>query len=435
MKILNKLKEYDYITFYSDIEFIDLRLVARGQIGPFKRLISFFLQLFKSLKKCSLATPSVDTLFVWGTKNQKSALMPLYNEMVDGGMSTTNASCSHLVGGEFDIPILYAYILSLPFIFVALIEYFFNKKNTQFRKRMDYSFDSYVLSFGQLIIFENYLKKAKPKTIIVSNDHNSDLRILIQLAKKYNVKTVYLQHASVSVKFPPLSQFDMALLDGESAKATYQSVGALAKNTFLVGIAKLDPYKIKAISREKGKSIVIGIALNALYNQEVLKKLLNVLELLPNKQVIIRPHPGGARNQKNIKILANEYLFSISSPEAETTGEFLSKTNVLLAGNSGVLLEAAILDVTPIYIELDNSIFDYYGFVKYGVAKYLDMGLNEKKIILSFSQEFIPSAKSVKYFDESIGSSFYGESAKKSFEYVKYFIEKHQVKNINNESS
>jgi hypothetical protein len=67
----------------------------------------------------------------------------------------------------------------------------------------------------------------RPRFLVVSNDHNPINRALTLLALKLGVKSIYMQHASVSERFPPL-RFNYAFLDGEKALSRMTHFNALA---------------------------------------------------------------------------------------------------------------------------------------------------------------------------------------------------------------
>ena len=57
----------------------------------------------------------------------------------------------------------------------------------------------------------------------MSNDHSPANRALLLVAKSKGIKTVYMQHASVSNLFPVLD-FDYSFLDGVNAYNIYKEI-------------------------------------------------------------------------------------------------------------------------------------------------------------------------------------------------------------------
>ena len=71
----------------------------------------------------------------------------------------------------------------------------------------------------------------------------------------------------------------------------------------------------------------------------------------------------------------NNNSIKISDSNKSHPFEFLSKVDAIISGNSAVLLEAALVNVFPIYffseeniIKYNDDNFDRYGFVKNGIA-------------------------------------------------------------------
>jgi len=56
--------------------------------------------------------------------------------------------------------------------------------------------------------------------LVVANDHSYPCTTIVKAAQDEGVKTVYIQHASVSDKFPAL-KFDYALLEGLDSLEKY----------------------------------------------------------------------------------------------------------------------------------------------------------------------------------------------------------------------
>ena len=84
-------------------------------------------------------------------------------------------------------------------------------------------------AYSYVPYFINILSKTKPKLVIVSNDHSLNCRSLRLAAQILGIRTLYIQHASISNIFPPL-EFDYALLDGLVSYKKYVSCYEKNKN-------------------------------------------------------------------------------------------------------------------------------------------------------------------------------------------------------------
>ncbi len=205
------------------------------------------------------------------------------------------------------------------------------------------------------------INRYKPKAIVFSNDHNAFCRALLFAARDSGVKTIYIQHAAVTDQFPPL-KFGLSLLEGEDSLKKYLKAGPIEGKVSLVGMPKFDKYYNYINKNDKIKSI--GLALNngddfsAYFN--LFNKIHNDFEKL---EYHIRFHPS--ININNITIPS---FFKISNTEKENSFEYLTKIDLLFAGNSSIHLEAALMNVPSIQVSFRKRIEkDYYGFLLNGL--------------------------------------------------------------------
>ncbi len=254
------------------------------------------------------------------------------------------------------------------------------------------------------------IKKFKPKAIIFANDHEIAPRGMLLAAKKLNVPTFYIQHASVSSYFPVLD-FDYALLEGQDAKDKYLSIGLTDTKIYLVGMPKFDKY---AECVNRGNEVkTIGVAYNAMDNIELIKRTVASLQsCFPNIKFIVRPHPSDNRELD----IAN---VEKSIPQKEPVFTFLSNIDALIAADSSIHLEAVMLNVYSMSFGFNNSEFlDYYGFVRNGLIKHY-CSLNDIIEEIENIRNCKPNVQNkAMYYNASIGQEFYGKSALKCSEII-----------------
>ena len=415
------LKSYDYISQNSSIEFVKARAEARRTGGIFRRVISFFFQMYLSRKMVNSCPDEVDVVFIVSTKNQYDAIRLIDERLRSNNVNSNVLSISHLVSDCRQLPCLYSFLLAVPFLPVACLFYLTQLNDEGERLRLVYSFDQLILAFGHRILIPKWLEKIKPKMVILSNDHNMENRVVLDFCKRLKIKTAYVQHAAVSSEFPPLSQFDVAYLDGVYSRDIYNNKGSLSSEVYLTGISKLDEQKIKvnSVNVYKPDSISrIGIAINTLYKEELFITVVDVLLGL-GKKVVIRPHPGQKRNVSELIDLLGSRNVSYSLPWEEDVGTFLLSLDMVVAGNSSILLEGCILKRKAVYVNIDNLEHDYYGFVKMGVVYNVDV--NSSTLRRDFNNIFNDTESKhsfSKYYDASVGESFYGYSCYKVAELV-----------------
>jgi hypothetical protein len=304
----------------------------------------------------------------------------------------------------------YLYDLLFPVFFIFYLIHCNTKKLAIER------FDSIYHCFG--IYFESIriLKKQKPSVIIFSNDHLITSRSLIKAAKTLNIKTVYIQHASISKFFPKLD-FGLALLDGKNTYDIYKNIGKIYSKVEFIGMPKFDDYC--NLINYSDKLTVIGIAYNEVDDIKIVAELIHELKNhFLDKKLIVRKHPNDTR------ILNTEQLASISNPKEESSFEFLKKIDLLISCESSIHLEATLLNVVSVYYKLNNNnIYDYYGYIKNDLIEEVEdikeLNLLIKK--LSFSRPNVINR--AKYYNCTINTPDFGNSKKlavrKILEYTK----------------
>lgn len=258
------------------------------------------------------------------------------------------------------------------------------------------------------------LKKFSPKAIVFGNDHVIIARSLLLAANELGIKSYYIQHASVSEYFPPLD-FSYALLEGKDSLAKYKKAGNILSKVVLVGMPKFDSF----INRVNNNSTVnnLGIAFNAMDDLNEVKKIVNFLiEEFPNLTIHLRPHPSDYRNINDIPV-------TISNPRKENSFEFLSKIDVIIAGDSSIHLEAVLLNVYAIQYDFGlPTPLDYYGFISNNLVSYSANFSGLRKLIKSLIIEKPNIQVKAKYYNEAVESDFYGASTNKIIDIIEKTI-------------
>jgi len=231
---------------------------------------------------------------------------------------------------------------------------------------------AFRLIIRNIMMANELLRRYAPKILLVSNDHSAAQRCLIGVAHLTGVRTAYLQHASVSTLFPKLD-FDYAFLDGEKALNIYaecsgspQSAICRRPVVFLSGQKKaVAPHDLRR-TRE------IGLAINNLDPAGNICSLLSRL-CAAGHIVTLRPHP-----QHDASSLATilEHIetmgggATLSNPQTEMARDYVARARVVVAGNSSILLEAALAGTPAIYYDMAGRIEynDYYGYVRGGIC-------------------------------------------------------------------
>lgn len=263
-------------------------------------------------------------------------------------------------------------------------------------------FGTFCSVYAFLVYFHRILKQTEPDFVITANDHNPTNRSLLAVAHYLGVKTVYLQHASVSRLFPAL-RVDYAFLDGQCALDTYRACEKNQPETNRnVPMPKvlLTGQKKHLVRTDDRQTNAIGIALNAL--DDATTAIQFVMQLAEaGQQLRVRWHPRQPEQYAQQFITAFEDVpqVHLSNPKTEPVSDFMANIRWLVSGNSSIHLEAALAGVTPIYYELTSSDDpDYYGYVRHGLAKPANSAAEIVTMVDSGCGKEGPDVEAVRYY-------------------------------------
>jgi len=270
---------------------------------------------------------------------------------------------------------------------------------------VNWHFDNFCSVYTYLVYFYRVLSQVKPEFVITANDHNVPNRCMLAVAHQLGIKTVYLQHASVSPLFPAL-RVNYAFLDGECALDTYlqcePNQPKTARGVPMPEVILSGQKKHLCRSDAPNKSVV-GVALNALDNAKAGVEF--VRALAENGQFVrLRWHPGQAPRdtEQYRQAFAKNEQVSLSDPRQEPVSDFMEQIGWLIAGNSSIHLEAALAGVMPIYCELEPADHpDYYGYVKHGLSKPAASVTEVMEVIENTRNNHTPNAKTVRYYSST----------------------------------
>lgn len=381
--------------------------------GTFARVLAFFWFLAKQTswsRKPSKSGERVNYLVFASSINQMNALNSTVHALRRKQVSVLAISKSEFVGSveckELYSADAFSFLDSLKAmsIFILRAPKLFNSLNGQHPAKRRWYFHYFCHAYAYLPYFLGLFKSIKPDFVIVSNDHTCENRCCLAVAHYLGIKTVYMQHASVTTIFPAL-RVNYAFLDGRSALETYRQCENNQPNNQRYVPKPLVIFSGQKKKLEASREIehgerYIGIALNLLDN---IDSGLKLAEKLANKghNVCLRWHPGQKSEEvRKIKIKVGDWdNLVLSDPKHESLGDYLGRLQMVVAGNTGLLLEAAVVGVLPVYYELQPPQFpDYYGFVRNSLALHAK---TEKQLesMLSESDERIgPEPDAVRYY-------------------------------------
>lgn len=295
------------------------------------------------------------------------------------------------------------------------LEFLSQNKNSTLRF-VDLLYDA----IGFYEVYLEKLRKYRPACVVFANDHNADARAMLLAAKKLGIKTAYVQHSSVSNLFPPLL-YDLSLLEGQDSLDKYRQCGPVEGQVELVGMPKADRF---AAFRNQHYSIrTIGIGCNLMdLTEEVKQLLLHISRDFPSLRIILRPHPRDKRDYSFIRKISPS--ISLSDSREQTAFDFLKGLDVLISGNSGIHLEAVLLNVWSIYFNFNPSekLHDYYGYVAHGMVDAAS-SYSELKPLLRQGMSQKPDVYlRARYYNATVGTDYDGKSSELALQHLKAFL-------------
>ncbi|HWP94748.1 MAG TPA: hypothetical protein VNL72_03330 [Gammaproteobacteria bacterium] len=242
-------------------------------------------------------------------------------------------------------------------------------------------FERLMPAAGFFALWQSIFAVLKPRCLVLASDHVLTTRAAIASARRAGVPSVYIQHGCVSPSFPPLAM-DYALLDGRYSFDVYAAKGLGHTRVSLIGIPRLSGARVRQAAPLGGP---IGICTNELTPVETVLETIHWLRAhFPERRLVLRLHPRQFARQALRRRF--EGLVELSDSRREEPEDFLAAMDVIVAGSSTILLEAALLGVLPLYLRwfdvytnfrvrdvigLDDSradFDDYYGFIARGVC-------------------------------------------------------------------
>jgi hypothetical protein len=204
--------------------------------------------------------------------------------------------------------------------------------------------------------------------LAVMSSHSNPHGIAFHLAaKKHGVPVVLITHGMPIRPVARLS-FDLAVVHCEAARETYEEEGCRMDQVLIHGRRQ----NFKPLPSQLPERLAVGIFLCKDVNEEYLKTLVN--NLLTNSRVarvIVRPHP------KNLWIGLDEWINGQNNERLQrgaggSVFDDLKTVDVVIGGNSSVLVDAVTSGRVSAYARLDNGSPDVHKFVESGLIIEVD---------------------------------------------------------------
>ncbi|MCD4677179.1 MAG: hypothetical protein K8S18_14470, partial [Desulfobacula sp.] len=343
-------------------------------------------------------------VFFYQTKNNYNTIKSIQKITSDSILLSTKPNSW---GRGYLLPTGIAYILSFVFLPLALYHLFKSQGNQ--KKAFRAQFDTYLKTYGLIIAHELYIRFISPQAMVLTNDHSRDPLIISNICKMKNIPVFFIPHGSFSgeiLKENPM-HFDFAFVAGEDQKKKIEKVIPASK-IYLIGRPISDSCYFK--QNRFDKVTRVGVCISLLYDASNLKKIIDIIAEKTNLQIIIRPHPS-LQNLKVIKSMIDSKTVCFSNPVTETPIDFLTKVDAIVTGCSGIHLDAAEMNVYPIFYDFSQCYNDFNNFVKNGLVKYASTPEECVQFLKELSIVKPDIRILAKYYNGIIGTKYDGSSS------------------------
>lgn len=283
-------------------------------------------------------------------------------------------------------------------------------------------FDDFFNTMGYMVIIEKLLRHSDVKLIVMANDHVSFNRAFLRVAQELGIKTMYVQHCSVTTEFPPL-EFTYSFLDGEESLLKYLAHEYPKGNVYLSGNSRFDVIANYKQTLSKRPSDIenpsIGIASNPLDNEDVLKQLCLQLQKRGYSNLAIRPHPGVPFDPTWFV----EHGIAYSDSNVENPFEFISSKDYVLAGDCGIHLDVVLMKRRAIYYNtLSGKPTDSYEFIPNGIVEYADNVDDLMTILQTIHNEqwYEQLEQKARWYDAAYGTKYEGHIGEMLADFLRY---------------
>ncbi len=336
-------------------------------VGNF--IVGFIQSLFKNpISFRKLISKSEGNIIFYNGRNQYNALITLYDIL-----KSRNDKVSLIQSSE--LPMWRSYVYAIGSIGTFCRDY--GRSSEEDKRVISNELATYLRSYGDYKLMMKWLDKSKISNLFLANDHVTYMRALLMACNDSNVQTIYVQHAAVTEKFPPLIS-TYSFLDGQDSLDKYTTNNKLIKSkVYVVGGTRFDLAKPKDVQNNDR----LGIALTRSDEKPLWEVLISSLKKNYDKEIVLRPHPR--MDLESIKEYCNNNSVIFSDPSKEDSFSFLNNISVLIANETSTHLDAMLMHrPSVLYTGLSSTgLRDHYGMVQKGLLKYCDSFKELQKII------------------------------------------------------
>ena len=346
--------------------------------------------------------------FITVSNNNDRALAPLLNDLHPNSYSIIDIRTQNKY-----VPKALVLFYSILYVWPLVKAYI--RADKELKSLIAEWFDEFFETTGYLVVIEKLLRHSQVKLLVMANDHVAFNRAFIRVANELGIKTMYIQHCSVSTDFPAL-EFTYSFLDGEESLIKYMARKNPTGAVYLSGNSRFDiikRYRTLLINRHK-----IGIASNSLDSEDNVRALCTQLLSLGYKDITIRPHPDSPFDPTWYIERGIEY----SDSNVENPFAFLSRMRFVIAGECGINLDAALMEVCAIHYNMTTGVVqDVYEFIKNGITTRVD-SIEELDSILKQDVEshIAKVSQKMSWYNAAYGKRHEGHIGEMMADFIRY---------------
>ena len=258
---------------------------------------------------------------------------------------------------------------------------------------------AYLIDFfmtpGYVWFVQEILLKENPKVVVLSNDHVNINRAIEYSCKELDIKSLYIQHASVGDNYPK-PYFTSCIFDGLDSLIKYDTSDT---TPLVLGAMRYDELKLNRLNIKRKNKKQIGLAVNIIDTEEIVKDLcVKIHDYLPDYKIIIRAHPNMQRHSYNIDFPYVKY----TNAKDESILSFFSNIDLLISNDSCIHLDAIEFGVKSYMMTLSTEGFtDQYSYTKKGLVQLIVSDEDLKKYLTELANVELIDSSIVRYYDES----------------------------------
>ena len=388
---------------YSDLDIVSINCITfiskEKQPSLPMQICIYFAQLFyytfiHRFKYKVLPDNYKGIVFLGVSLNNQRSLDPIVKHLEEG-------EYLYLKNHTSDIHKRRAYWLSLPYLPDLIGTY--RKADAPTKTVIKRFFTRMWSTYGYFQLAKEYLEHYKVKALVVSSDQGEFHRCLLLNAKKMDIKTIYVQHASVAKGFPKLIA-SYSFLDGQESLDKYLEAGQPEGKVFLSGGVRFDPVFQQYPTKHAREVKTVGIAINMLDDFEKVKGLCGFL-LEHGYKLSLRPHP---RYGSLDRAWLTENAIAYSDPKEESSFDFINSIDLMISNESSIHLDAAMMHCPSLLFNFStHQIIDHYSYISSGLVSVAD---SEARLIelIQDPKTLVSTIETLQFYNASCGTKLEG---------------------------